>query len=155
MADEPQEKLLIASEIDVVVARQRARMLALSAGFSAIDATLIATAVSEIARNISTHVGEGEIRICIAKQPEALGIRVIALDEGPGIVDVQRALEEGFSSTQGFGLGLPSARKLMDEFWIESRVGMGTTVTMEKWMRRARTPGHGSSPSAAEGKARA
>ena len=120
---------------DIVAARQAARELAARAGFSGTDLTLLATAVSEVARNIVKFASSGEVTIEHLEQPQP-GIRVVARDTGPGIPDVDRALEDGYSTYEGLGLGLPGARRLMDEFDIESETGRGTTVTMTKWFER-------------------
>lgn len=126
----------VRADKDVVLARQAARELALRAGFQGTDLTIIATAVSEITRNIVRFAGTGEVTIELLENP-AKGIRVIARDTGPGIVDVDQALTDGYSTYSGLGLGLPGARRLMDEFAIASEVDRGTTVTMTKWLRGA------------------
>jgi serine/threonine-protein kinase RsbT len=117
---------------DIVAARQAARELASRLGFSRTDLTLIATAVSEVARNIVRFAGSGEIVVEILEQPRP-GVQVVARDTGPGIPDVEQALEDGYSTYDGLGLGLPGARRLMDDFAIVSEIGRGTTVTMTKW----------------------
>ncbi|MDF3046044.1 MAG: rsbT [Ornithinibacter sp.] len=122
----------ITSDPDIVAARQAARELAVRAGFSGTDLTLLATAVSEVARNIVKFATSGDVTIELLTQPQP-GIRVVARDTGPGIPDVDRALEDGFSTAEGLGLGLPGARRLMDEFSIVSERGRGTTVSMTKW----------------------
>ncbi len=126
----------IASDADLVPARAAARALAERLGFSRTDATLIATAISEIGRNIVVHVGSGEIVMTPVYEDTRYGLVVIARDAGPGIRDVEAALEGGYASTGGLGLGLPGARRLMDEFHIVSEPGKGTTVTMTKWRVR-------------------
>lgn len=125
----------IHSAVDIVTARQRGRALALELGFSGGDVTLIAAAISEVARNIVDHAKQGQIvmhRINTRGDP---GIQIIATDEGPGIRDVVQAMQYGYSTRKGLGVGLPGAKWLMDEFDIVSRVGSGTTVTMKKWLR--------------------
>jgi serine/threonine-protein kinase RsbT len=122
----------IRSDGDIVAARQAGRELAARLGFSRTDLTLIATAVSEVARNIVRFAGSGEVVIELLEQPRR-GVRVLARDAGPGIPDVEKALLDGFSTYNGLGLGLPGARRLMDEFAIVSEMGRGTTVTMTKW----------------------
>lgn len=129
-------RLPIASESDVVAARAEGRSLALALGFSRTDATLIATAISEIARNIVVHVGQGEMRLSSVVEHARRGLVVVASDSGPGIRNLDAALEFGFASRGGLGLGLPGARRLMDEFEIESDVDRGTVVTMTKWRIR-------------------
>jgi anti-sigma regulatory factor (Ser/Thr protein kinase) len=126
----------IAADADIVVARGEGRALAGRLGFSRTDATLIATAISEVGRNILVHAGSGEVEIAEAADDRRVAIVVIARDEGPGIPDVQSALREGFATGNGLGLGLPGSRRLMDEFTIDTKVGRGTTVTMRKWRER-------------------
>lgn len=126
----------IANGTDLVVARAKGRALALELGFSRTDATLIATAISEVARNIIVHVGKGEIRMSPILEDRRRGLIVEAVDDGPGMRDVESALDFGYASRGGLGLGLPGARRLMDEFAIESDVDLGTRVTMTKWRLR-------------------
>jgi RNA polymerase sigma factor (sigma-70 family) len=128
-------RVQITGDPDIVVARQAARELAVRAGFQGVDLTLFATAVSEIARNIVRFADSGEISVHLVRRPRP-GVRVVARDTGPGIADVDRALRDGFSTDDGLGLGLPGARRLVDEFAIESTVGRGTTVTMTKWIEK-------------------
>jgi serine/threonine-protein kinase RsbT len=126
-------RLRVAADADIVEARMLGRRLAEQAGFSATDLTLIATAISEIARNITSYAGTGEIVMRVLHNSGRPGLEVVATDEGPGIPDIPLALTDGFSTGRGMGLGLPGARRLMDEFRLESTVGVGTTVTMRKW----------------------
>ena len=126
----------IASDSDMVPARAQGRALATKLGFSRTDATLIATAISEIARNIVVHVGRGEILLQLLYEDDRYGVLVVAKDTGPGIRDIEAALDHGFASGKGLGLGLPGARRLMDEFEIASELGKGTVVTMKKWRVR-------------------
>jgi serine/threonine-protein kinase RsbT len=125
----------IRADGDVLVARQRARELAKPLKFSSSEITLIATAISEVARNIVTYAKHGEIVLQLVSQGRRRGIRVVAQDQGPGIADVQRAMQDGFSTSSSLGLGLPGSKRLMDEFDIVSAPGQGTTVTMTKWER--------------------
>jgi serine/threonine-protein kinase RsbT len=118
---------------DVVTARQKGRELAGELGFSNTDLTLIATAISEVARNIVSYADSGEIVLQIVEEHGRRGISVCATDSGPGIADVEKALQDGYSTGQGMGLGLPGARRLMDTFEVDSTPGVGTTVTMTKW----------------------
>ena len=127
----------IQSDPDIVTARKAARELASRSGFSRTDLTLIATAVSEITRNIVRFAGRGEVVIELLEEPRA-GVRITARDAGPGITDVDRALADGYSTCQGLGLGLPGARRLMDEFAVVSEIDRGTTVTMTKWRQEGR-----------------
>ena len=126
----------IAAGTDMVAARAAARALATELGFTRTDATLIATAVSEITRNIVVHAGRGEIVMTSLREDARYGLQVTAMDAGPGIRDVTAALEQGYAGRGGLGLGLPGARLLMDEFEIESSPDSGTTVTMRKWRVR-------------------
>jgi serine/threonine-protein kinase RsbT len=126
----------VVSEADIATARQIGRNVAEHVGFSATDATLIATAISEIARNMLTYADGGEVRIAPLDEPSRAGVEVVAVDHGPGIADLPRAMEDGYSTGNGLGLGLPGARRLVDEFDIVAPVGVGTTVTMRKWRRR-------------------
>jgi serine/threonine-protein kinase RsbT len=133
MVDE--HRLEIGSEHDILTARQRGRELASEAGITGSDLTLVATAISEIARNIVEYAGRGELAITIIRDGENRGILVVARDQGPGIADVGQAMQDGYSTGRSLGLGLPGARRLMDEFEVDSEAGQGTTVTMKKWMR--------------------
>jgi serine/threonine-protein kinase RsbT len=137
MSVEPalQTAIAIDAERDIVTARQRGRELAASAGFGGTDQTLIATAISEVARNILVYALHGEIRLRIEDLCGRSGIVVEAIDAGPGIVDVELALRDGYSTGKSLGLGLPGARRLMDELEIDTRIGKGTTVTLKKWLR--------------------
>jgi len=118
---------------DIVDARQKGRELAVQIGFSGSDLTLIATAISEIARNIVVYDQKGEISLGIIGRGGKRGVMVVARDEGPGIPDIEQAMRDGFSTGRSLGLGLPGAKRLVDEFEIVSGVGKGTTVTMWKW----------------------
>jgi RNA polymerase sigma factor (sigma-70 family) len=120
------------TDADIVTARATARELAAKLGFSATDLTLIATAVSEVVRNIVKFADAGDVLFELLEEPRR-GIRIVARDTGPGIPDVDRALQDGYSTYKGLGLGLPGARRLMDEFAVVSETGRGTTVTMTKW----------------------
>ncbi len=128
----------ILSAVDIVTARQRGRTLALELGFNGGDVTLIAAAISEVARNIVDHAKKGEIlmrSVIHANNGGKKGIQIIARDQGPGIRDVAQAMQYGYSTRKGLGVGLPGAKWLMDEFDIASEVGRGTTITMKKWKR--------------------
>jgi serine/threonine-protein kinase RsbT len=131
-----EERIAIESDSDVVTARQRARALAAQLELSTTDQTLLATAISEVARNITTYATRGEVVLSIVHDNGGrAGIRVVARDNGPGIDDIERALQDGYTSGGGLGLGLPGARRLVDEFDIESAPSEGTTVTLVKWSR--------------------
>lgn len=125
----------IAADTDIVGARQKGRFLAATLGFSPSDLTLIATAISELARNIVQYAQHGEIALRLLERGDLRGILVRAEDEGPGIPDIRRALQDGFSTSRSLGLGLSGVRRLMDEFEIDSKVGHGTTVTARKWKK--------------------
>jgi serine/threonine-protein kinase RsbT len=126
--------LSVRLESDILAARQHGREVAERVGFSGSDLALIATAISEVARNIVVHAGGGAIVISELADGRA-GIEIVARDDGPGILDVELAMQDGFSTVASLGLGLPGARRLMDEFTIESQDGHGTTVVMRKWTR--------------------
>lgn len=129
-------RVAIRSDDDLVVARAEGRAMAERIGFPRPDPTLIATAISEIARNIVVHAGRGEITIRPLEERNRYGLVVIATDDGPGIRNVEAALSDDYSGRGGLGLGLPGARRLMDDFQLESGVDSGTTVTMTKWRYR-------------------
>ncbi len=128
-------RCLIAADTDVVQARQTGRELAAEVGFSAGDQTVIAAAISEIARNILMYAKRGAVRFTKVIDGTRQGLIVVAEDDGPGIRDVSRAMQDGYSTSGGLGLGLPGARRLMDEFEVVSAPGQGTRVTMRKWKR--------------------
>jgi serine/threonine-protein kinase RsbT len=131
----PAEEVEVAinSDQDIVLARQRGRAMAIELGFSSGDGTLIATAISELARNIVSYARKGQIKLKGIQGSSRVGILVIASDEGPGISDIRQALRDGFSTSGSLGLGLPGVRRLMDEFEISSQSGRGTTVKVKKW----------------------
>jgi anti-sigma regulatory factor (Ser/Thr protein kinase) len=129
-------QIAIGSDDDLVPARAEGRALAGRLGFSRTDATLIATAISEIARNIVAHAGTGQLLVRPVDDGHRCGVTVVARDDGPGIRDVAAAMQEGAGHGRGHGLGLAGARRIMDEFGIESRPGRGTTVRMTKWRER-------------------
>jgi serine/threonine-protein kinase RsbT len=135
VAADPESRIAIESDADVVTARQRARELAADLELSSTDQTLLATAISEVARNITTYAQRGEVLVSIVHDHDRRGIQVIARDQGPGIEDLDRALQDGFTTGGGLGLGLPGARRLVDDFSIDSSPGRGTTVTLVKWSR--------------------
>jgi len=125
----------ISSDLDLVRAREQGRVLAGQLGFTQSDLTLVATAISELARNIVRYARRGEIVLRQAEDGGVPGIVIIARDEGPGIPDVNRAMEPGYSTAGGLGLGLPGVRRIMDKFEIVSEVNRGTVVTVTKWKR--------------------
>jgi serine/threonine-protein kinase RsbT len=127
-------RVSIESSADIITARQQGRFIAASVGFSASDLTIIATAISEVARNIVEYAGTGEVTIATVKDRSRSGVQIVVRDAGPGIADVALVMRDGFSSGNGLGIGLPGARRLMDDFDISSTLGHGTTITMKKWL---------------------
>lgn len=132
--DGARTRVAIAIDVDIVAARQQGRALAQELGMSTSLQTMVATAISEVARNIVAYAGRGEVELTVLEDGNRRGIEVVARDDGPGIVDVDLALMDGFSTAKGLGLGLPGARRLMDEFHLETAPGVGTTVTLRKWV---------------------
>jgi serine/threonine-protein kinase RsbT len=130
---DPEVRVRIQTSADVVIARQQGRSLAARLGFSNSNLTIIATAISEVTRNIVEYAKEGEVRITLVENGTRRGVRIVAADKGPGIPDISVVMRDGYSTGQGLGIGLPGSRRLMDDFEIESVVGKGTTVTMTKW----------------------
>ena len=132
-SEPPNEGVPVVTEADIVTARQRGRTLAVGMGFSPGEATLIATAISELARNIVTYGKHGEIRFIAIELNGKPGLTVVASDKGAGIPDISQAMQDGFSTAGRLGLGLPGVKRLMDEMEVISEVGVGTTVTAKKW----------------------
>lgn len=128
-------RIPIISDADVVPARQAVRALAGEMGFPQTDITLVATAISEIARNIIVYANHGEIVLMPKLEGERRGIEIVAEDEGPGISDIALAMKDGYTTGSGLGMGLPGAKRLVDEFEIDSKIGEGTRITMRKWLR--------------------
>ena len=127
-------RVLITSALDIVTARQQGRSLAMELGFEGAEVTLVAAAISEVARNIVEYAKSGEILFQPVKNGGKQGLCVVARDQGPGIADVAQAMQYGYSTRKGLGVGLPGAKLLMDEFDIVSKLGAGTTITMKKWL---------------------
>ena len=125
----------VASDDDLVAARREGRILAEQLGYSTSEATLVATAIAELARNIVSYARRGEIQVSLVHNGTKRGISIVARDEGPGILDINLAMREGYSTSGGLGIGLPGVRRIMDEFDIASDVGRGTTITITKWKR--------------------
>jgi serine/threonine-protein kinase RsbT len=119
---------------DIVAARKAGHQLALDLGFSLTDVTMVATAISEIARNITSYAGRGVVRVTVADRDGRKALVVRAEDYGPGIADIDRAMEDGYSTGRGLGMGLPGARRLMDRLVVDSKLGRGTVVEMWKWV---------------------
>ena len=118
---------------DVVVARRKVRELGAHAGLTDAAIAALATAVTEVGQNLVVHVGSGELVMGVVSSASRRGVVVIACDQGPGIADIAKAMDDGHSTGPGLGLGLSSARRLVDEFEIESTIGVGTTITLKKW----------------------
>ena len=131
---EREVRVRIQTWADIVAARRHARALATRAGFSHSNLTIIATAVSEVARNIVEYAREGEVVITLVDDARNKGVAIVASDQGPGIADLSIVMRGACGTGQGLGIGLPGARRLMDEFEIASEMGKGTTVTMKKWV---------------------
>ena len=127
--------LLIRSDLDIVSARVEARDMAKAVGFGTIDQARIATAISELTRNIVLYAGEGKVILRVTERGTRRGIEVVCEDSGPGIEDVDLVMQDGYSTSRGLGMGLPGAKRLMDEFEIESEIGEGTRITVRKWLR--------------------
>jgi serine/threonine-protein kinase RsbT len=128
----------VTGEEGIVASRQQARSAAKSLGFGLVDQSRIATAVSELARNIVRYAtgSRGEVIISELRSVDTrTGLEIVVRDEGPGIADVSQALRDGYTSGQGLGMGLPGAKRLMDELTIDSAPGHGTSVTIRKWQR--------------------
>lgn len=119
----------------MLIARQTGRRVAELVGFTGSDLTMISTAISELARNIVRYANQGEVVVCPVSEGGRAGVMVVARDAGPGIPDIDLAMRDGYTTGSGMGLGLPGARRLMDEFSIYSQVAEGTTVVMKKWTR--------------------
>ncbi|TMQ63709.1 MAG: anti-sigma regulatory factor [Candidatus Eisenbacteria bacterium] len=126
-------RVTVESDRDIVAARMRGRVMATELGFSSAVATLVATAISELARNILLYARRGEIVLASVERGDRRGLKVVARDDGPGIADVAQAMQDGFSTAGRLGLGLPGVRRLMDEFEVRSSPDVGTTVTVKKW----------------------
>lgn len=131
----PDVRVPVVSDSDIVVARHEGRTLAVRLGFSSSDATMVATAISELARNIVLYAKRGEIVLAPVVSREHCGLVITACDDGDGIADVRQALQDGYSTSGRMGVGLPGVKRLMDEFEISSTVGKGTVVTVKKWGR--------------------
>jgi serine/threonine-protein kinase RsbT len=124
----------VASATDIIIARELGRKIGRELDFSQTDLTIIATVISELARNIILFAKEGNVILGKVKQSSKVGIMIIAEDKGPGIPDVFLAMQDGYSTGKGLGLGLPGVRRLMDEFEIISETGKGTKITVKKWV---------------------
>lgn len=127
--------LLIRSDLDIVSARVEGRDMAKALGFGTIDQARIATAISELTRNIVLYAGEGTVTIRPVERGPRKGLEVVCEDHGPGIEDVNVVMQDGYSTSRGLGMGLPGAKRLMDDFEINSKAGVGTKIVVRKWLR--------------------
>ncbi|MDD5093388.1 MAG: anti-sigma regulatory factor [Dehalococcoidia bacterium] len=130
-----EKSVLIKDEYDIVTARSTAKQMAAEIGLGIVDQSRIATAVSELARNIVVYAGKGVVNFQWLSENDRNGLEIVAVDSGPGIADIDWAMTDGYTSGGGLGIGLPGTKRLMDEFEIESKVGRGTTITIRKWKR--------------------
>lgn len=133
---ENQTVITITSVSDIITAREHGKVIGKSIGFEITDLTIIATIISELARNILLYAKQGEILLGTTHQHNRTGIVIIAQDKGPGIADISLAMTDGYSTRSGLGLGLPGVRRLTDEFEIISEVNKGTTITLKKWVEK-------------------
>lgn len=139
-------QIAVNSEEGIVLARQAGRAMSAGLGLSETDQILVATAISEVARNIVLYAGRGVVELEVTTGPNGSGLSIRAVDEGPGIPDIELAMRDGYSTGRSLGLGLPGARRLMDDFSITSEPGHGTIVTMVKWGGTAVPVMEGASP---------
>ncbi|MHC1585769.1 MAG: anti-sigma regulatory factor [Candidatus Syntropharchaeia archaeon] len=130
-----EREIQINGEYDIITARSIGKEMAREVGFGIVDQTRIVTSISELARNIVVYAGKGSIFIKEIEKNEKRGLEIIAVDEGPGIEDIELAMTDGYSTSGGLGVGLGGSKRLMDEFEIESEVGKGTTVRIRKWIQ--------------------
>ncbi len=137
MAIKSQEERALSTEEDIILVRNSVKRVTALLNFSLVNQTKIISAASELARNTLEHGKGGKAIIQLVNDPDRVGIRLIFEDHGPGISDINRALEDGFTTTRGMGLGLGGARRLMDEFVIESKENDGTTVSVTKWIEKS------------------
>lgn len=124
---------VIRSDLDIVIARTLARDTAKTLGFGAIDQARIATAVSELARNIFLYAGTGTVTVREIERNGRKGVEITCEDQGPGIANIALVMQDGYSTSRGMGMGLPGAKRLMDEFELRSQEGVGTTIICRKW----------------------
>lgn len=126
-------ELALSSQEDVVAVRQSTRSLAVEIGLTIVDQTKIVTAASELARNTVVHGGGGKATLEVVKEGPKQGVRLVFEDTGPGIADIERAMQDGYTSGAGLGLGLGGSKRLCSDFAIESQPGIGTRVTITRW----------------------
>lgn len=133
VADLYPETIKIETEADIVAARQAGRNMSRELGFGTIMQSRMATSISELARNIFLYAGKGTITISPIERDGAIGLQITAVDDGPGIPDIRKALEDGYTTSGALGAGLPGVKRMMDEFDIQSTLGEGTRVQIVKW----------------------
>ena len=133
MINDTQAGMAIKAEADIVMVRRAARNAAQRCGFGPTDVTRIVTACSEMARNMFKYAGQGTMRWRSIEVNGREGLELVFEDNGPGIADTDRAMEEGYTTSGGLGMGLPGTKRLVDEFEIRSAAGQGTTITLKKW----------------------
>ena len=129
-----EKKIKVNEEFDIAKASFEGKLLAGTAGFKETEQYMIATAISELARNIFIYALRGEIIIRVIEKNNKKGLEIIAQDNGSGIKDIGQAMKDNFSSSDGLGLGLPGVKRLMDEFVIDTKMGVGTKITIRKWV---------------------
>lgn len=135
LSDGPSKTLALQREADIVAARQAAKELAAALGFDLLDQVQLATAVSELARNVIQYAGQGEITLAATSDRDRRGLELVCRDSGPGIADLELAISGGYSTGRGLGRGLSGAKALLDEFRVDIAQGQGTTVWGRKWLR--------------------
>ena len=135
MIASPPEEVALRTETDIVVVRRAVREAAIGLGFGITDVTRIITAASELARNVFLYAGTGVVRCRVVNRPDQVGIELVVQDHGPGIADIDQAMQPGYTTGNGLGLGLPGAKRLMDEMEVESEAGKGTKITVKKWRK--------------------
>jgi serine/threonine-protein kinase RsbT len=136
MVDEAFGEVIIVDESHIVTVRKTIRNAAANIGFGTTDVTRIVTAGSELARNVFHYAGKGVMRWSEIEKGDAVGIQLVFEDQGPGIANLEQAMEPGYSTSGGLGMGLPGTQRLMDEMQVQSQIGKGTTVTVRKWRRK-------------------
>lgn len=129
------KRIPVNNDLDIVSARVEGRNMARALGFGVIDQARIATAISELARNVILYAERGEVELEMVEADGRRGIQIVCRDRGPGIADVELVMQDGYSTQRGLGMGLPGTRRLMDEFEISSEVNVGTVVTVRKWLK--------------------
>jgi serine/threonine-protein kinase RsbT len=129
-----EKRIKVCEEVDIAKASFEGKLLAGTAGFKQSGQYMIATAISELARNVFIYALRGEIIIRVIEKNNKKGLEIIAQDKGSGIKDIGQAMKDNFSTSEGLGLGLPGVKRLMDEFVIDSKIGIGTKITVRKWV---------------------